>query len=914
MHPERNKYMKQTATALLFFSILFFSSPGQYYLPWNFHNYLNDLQQSGESPDMLIDNAGGIHISFWNKNEDRLVYTYKNPGSSVWNFELVDSFNLCGFKSSIALDPGGNICIAYFYSDLGSNSVAFAKRISANNWQIQNLPGNNSPRDWGDYGRYSSHIQTEDLRHSIDLAFAPNGEPTIAFFDAWYSFLPEVNCNGAPYGYYQDYDFKMVKAWRTGSTWNIYKFPKFSDISQSCVGENLPDGDRFGETCNVLYGLNGKEYFTTHSYSNNRILLYEKTSGDTLFQSETIDSFYNIFPCLNTPNLCCLGNNPSNPAYVRYWHTLESVSSAIGTDGRVHMVYCSSTEYGRDWDPYNNSGFNGLCYSNVDSSGNIFQYNFYPSTCPYKPYYTLTSIEAKGADSVFIAFSDKTNFVEYVATSLDTGHTWVIDTIALYFPHSPPVIRVFADTIRVAIYNPDADQLLLYSKRMGTSNWLRSPITLTQNRGASLDAKTRVVAGDTVVSIGFNDSRQGNLFFGKGVMNNGIFNWTTEHLDSTEDGFDQVKLIEDSGGNPVMIYHDLETGDLALKRKVGVTWQTEIIIPACAPNYISVIMDSQDSIHLAWYSNQSASAWYGVKLVTDATWQTIELIDSNSGPAGIHLSLNLDNNGIPEVAYHTQGNSNLVHAKRMGVNNWVTEPVDSNISGQMGYYTNIKTGNGNRPVISYRDHFANVLYLAEKTSAGTWTRSVVENSGGDNIGAPNSLWIDPGGNPWVAYNFSLGFDRIRLKMRDTTGWHPISVSSIGQIANSFSFLELNGDFFIVGKKNELRNNGIGVLHAPRGLFIYNEPQIADWLPNAEIYPNPVVNRVNISLDFALKGDYQISLLDLSGRVLQQQMVACNSPGEITWEVNTEGLQTGLYLLSLASDNFSVSRKLMVLKD
>lgn len=76
-----------------------------------------------------------------------------------------------------------------------------------------------------------------------------------------------------------------------------------------------------------------------------------------------------------------------------------------------------------------------------------------------------------------------------------------------------------------------------------------------------------------------------------------------------------------------------------------------------------------------------------------------------------------------------------------------------------------------------------------------------------------------------------------------------------------------------------------------------------------VYPNPASGSVNVSFD-GKGGDYVISILDISGRVVAKQ-VASNASGSTNVAMPIADLQAGNYFVSVAQRASSYTQKLMV---
>ena len=74
-----------------------------------------------------------------------------------------------------------------------------------------------------------------------------------------------------------------------------------------------------------------------------------------------------------------------------------------------------------------------------------------------------------------------------------------------------------------------------------------------------------------------------------------------------------------------------------------------------------------------------------------------------------------------------------------------------------------------------------------------------------------------------------------------------------------------------------------------------------------VYPNPASGMVNVS--FEGKGDYSISIMDVSGRTVATQVVT--AAGTTNVEMSINNLQAGNYFVSVANGGSSYTQKLMV---
>jgi hypothetical protein len=77
-----------------------------------------------------------------------------------------------------------------------------------------------------------------------------------------------------------------------------------------------------------------------------------------------------------------------------------------------------------------------------------------------------------------------------------------------------------------------------------------------------------------------------------------------------------------------------------------------------------------------------------------------------------------------------------------------------------------------------------------------------------------------------------------------------------------------------------------------------------------IYPNPASDKINVAFE-AQNGSYQISIVDITGRVLSTQRLT-NASGSQVVEMPVSELATGNYLVSIVKDGLKFTQKITVL--
>jgi len=77
-----------------------------------------------------------------------------------------------------------------------------------------------------------------------------------------------------------------------------------------------------------------------------------------------------------------------------------------------------------------------------------------------------------------------------------------------------------------------------------------------------------------------------------------------------------------------------------------------------------------------------------------------------------------------------------------------------------------------------------------------------------------------------------------------------------------------------------------------------------------IYPNPAVDNITISADLKIEGPLSLTITDLSGRIIYTDQIECHSEN-INYSIKLPEMSSGTYLVNLAFDGISESKKLIV---
>jgi len=211
------------------------------------------------------------------------------------------------------------------------------------------------------------------------------------------------------------------------------------------------------------------------------------------------------------------------------------------------------------------------------------------------------------------------------------------------------------------------------------------------------------------------------------------------------------------------------------------------------------------------------------------------------------------------------------------------------------------------------------------------------NSAGDEIfnGGTCANNICPASGSPVLNPYCTGSASVTVKLIDTTNVHAIVTDALGCIStDSFLVMAIDVRCFSGNSQNQkvlichhtnkpnspwvqmcVENNVVPVLVA-QGDYIGNcaarEAFISDDLPewHVNVFPNPAHNKVNVSFMYDKESQYEIRLLDITGKLLQN-FNGSTSIGENKMELNLESYAKGFYNLMIIVDGKQKVEKLAI---
>ncbi len=867
------------------------------FLNWTYINIATDTVQSGAYSDMKIAADGTIHVSYWQRVEDKLIYAWKAPSDVAWNYEYVDISKQNGFRSSICLDGLGAVHIAYYEDVNGKIAIRYAKRMGADNWIIETLPDIYG-RGYGDYGPLGTITNKERIQHSLELVFDENNKPQISFFDGWMLIDAFPGCTAS-----SDYGFQLHQGIRVNNQWLVRSLGEVADLHNSC-GPNgvnsspLPTGDRYGEYLDLLMEPDGTMDIFSLSRFNNELVRHRTLFPfvDTVWVKTSIDSLNRLLPNFTV----------GWPSFTRFY-SIEGISATYSPDDRINLAYTSSIFYGDNF--CCTSITNDLVYTRLNPAGPPFYHQFGTST-----YRNFTDIITRGgSDSIFILYADLSNLYFIMQESADSGNTWVADTIMSGIAIGRNQLEIYGDSLHALIFDATNERLVLARRHVNGGVWRIEEVTRSQSRGQSMDANYVFAGNDTIAHTAYNDGYTGALYYATASKSAG-WSWSNAQLEPSGTEVIAVSLANTAAGEPVVVYNGGPNRDLRIAIHDNSGWQKTSILPAGNTQYTDVAISSLDTIHVVYYDGNQDCIHHASRHLTGTAWR-FEDIACDTTSVGFFPSLILDAAGLPHVAYYNDINRSLYYAYLDGgTRQWVIDSVNGGSSSAIGKFNSLRLDANGHPKIAYLNEQGDAILLSEQAQVGgTWSHTVVDSQSISNIGRPLDLQIDDFGKVWVAYNYNTNFEKVKLLHRDGTMWQEVAVNTTGRIANAFKFNIIGGDLFIIGKKNAIQNTGMAMLYAKNGVFVEaNEALLLSHTVKMTCFPNPNAGKMHFQLDVEAPTLLRLEVRDLMGHrvatVLHEQRFAIG-----THEIEFDGndLAPGIYLCELSSPSSRMVSKVVI---
>ncbi len=300
------------------------------------------------------------------------------------------------------------------------------------------------------------------------------------------------------------------------------------------------------------------------------------------------------------------------------------------------------------------------------------------------------------------------------------------------------------------------EMLFVYDSRTSANSSGAATAEITQagyiwenDDGTSADTNTQLMPGSTMLHP---ISKGGRATLRMQIKNTGSANLTSKDIGLFYDRYDGIWTKVQSSEPPVT-GNGTGCGDT--------DWSCGTIDNAGVTEHMSVAVNGNGIPHIA-YMDSAANDLYLATYVgrggncTDTAWRCALIEDT--GTAGAYASIGINRKGGMWIAYHEDGSDDLWVAKYVGTGGsgcataaWSCTSIDT--TGDVGKHAAISfqsVTNADCPAISYFDATNSKIKLATSSGAActTWGTTTIDAAG---TGGKTSLAYDPAGFAWISY-------------------------------------------------------------------------------------------------------------------------------------------------------------------
>jgi len=358
---------------------------------------------------------------------------------------------------------------------------------------------------------------------------------------------------------------------------------------------------------------------------------------------------------------------------------------------------------------------------------------------------------------------------------------------------------------------------------------------------------------------------------------------------------DYCDIAIDPNGTPYVVYQDNTSGKATVQKFNGTSWQvvgTAGFTPGVSSNYTSIAIDQSGMVYVA-YREYYGAATLGSAMVqkfNGTSWQAMSAVGLSYGDPA-YISIAVDYNGIPYIAYRDAGYSNnRACVKKYNGTSWQAVGALAFSAGQADYVS-IAIDQSNTPYVAYMDGSSASKATCKKFNGTSWqTVGVIGFSSGQ--AAYTSIAINPSGIPYVAYRDITSGYKATVKLFNGTNWQTVGI--LGFTAGDAYFTNLvidaTGTPYVVYRDTPNGYAANVMKYACGTVTGINETN--DFDNNFALYPNPTKNTFTVS---DLK-TANISVYNQLGSLVKQQAFENE-----TISLSIADLPQGIYMVEVLVD-------------
>ncbi|MEI6753249.1 MAG: T9SS type A sorting domain-containing protein [Paludibacter sp.] len=162
----------------------------------------------------------------------------------------------------------------------------------------------------------------------------------------------------------------------------------------------------------------------------------------------------------------------------------------------------------------------------------------------------------------------------------------------------------------------------------------------------------------------------------------------------------------------------------------------------------------------------------------------------------------------------------------------------------------------------------------------------------------NSTVRTPGSYVWSSYRAAYGNEAHSIMANPRINTDGSLMSNSPCIDKGLALSTVSNDF-----KKTARPQGLGY---DMGAFEYYVPNEVTSIKSTNFfkaYPNPASDNITISLENSFNGNLQISLISLTGKIIENQTIKSSETGKFNYHFYNKP-QTGYYILKVSGEKFS----------
>lgn len=590
-------------------------------------------------PDMVIDQAGKLHLAFHDTLNEDLVYA--NNIGGTWNLTAVDSEGNVGIHPSIALGPDGSIHISYC-TDGGNiwtpcDDLKYASNAGGS-WNVETV-----------YQPFNGGISNDIAVDSAGHAHISFGAKTNPLYSAPTRQMYATNQSGS-------WATKIVDTRNTGLVgsialdendvphiaYNYFHQPYPDFYFHELIYSHLQGSAWVTEQVGFAAGGNPKIRID----DDNRIHIICLKSGilDSGFKHVTREGSAWVWEDAIPPDTIA---------------EISNIDFVVDTDGKVRLSYYDDG-LGHLKHISNDSGAWEI--SDVDLHGLVLS----------------TAFALDFAGHVHIAYSYGTQeFAHVLRYATDRDGEWSIQEVdSTPRVYGVPAIRVHSDgSVHIIANDYHADALVYYTNSSG--QWVME--TADDGSTHEVDEFASMILDENGnVHVSYNTYDGSQSAYRVYYATNESGSWINEVVDPVNNAFYHSSIALDSQGYAVIAYYAINPRYAT--NRTGL-WVSEIIDPAVGfGENIALTLAPDDSPHVTYCDSDGEQLRYAAN--DSGSWIN-ETINSNTWVYYYQTALAMDADGFMHGLYGTYlANRGALMYFTNETGSWVNVEIDG--AGEIG--------------------------------------------------------------------------------------------------------------------------------------------------------------------------------------------------------------------------------------